>query len=218
MKRTGYHILAAVFFLASILFSGCTPEQEADLSQPYVRLTFAYDGQAGHTPSFAVWMEDESGSASTLFVTKKVAKNKWEGVEKACALPVWTGVRETDIDDVTGATPKKAAELFCNIPGGFWDKPFTLYVEANSYHDHNDFYMEDSEPGQEGFNDVNGQPSIVWAARIDPGSKSGEVALEIAGAGDVLGADHLVHTDLSHVTTAGGLLRDIKAAYDFAGK
>ncbi|MEL7603638.1 MAG: hypothetical protein AAGU77_10840, partial [Bacillota bacterium] len=82
------------------------------------------------------------------------------------------------------------------------------YIEANASYDYNDYYAAGLNEGDAGYNDVNGQPSVVWTVEIDPSAPTGTAAAVFAGAGEVLGADYEVH-EAEHLTTAAGLLTDI---------
>lgn len=198
----------AICLAAVMLLGACgAPAPTADPSKPSVSVSFGYEDGLRYPPSYAIWMQDDEGNSATLFATGKAAT----GLEnRPAALPVWKGVREADV--VSGATPSQKAELTLNIPDKFAGKECTLYIEANASYDYNDYYAEGLAAGDEGYNDVNGQPSAVWAAKIDA-SASGSATPSLAGTGDVLGADHAVH-DKQHLTTAAELLTNISITWD----
>ena len=117
---------------------------------------------------------------------------------------------------MSGATPGGRALLQCNIPGRLTGEKLKLYIEANASFDFNDYYRQDIKAGEEGYSDVNGQPSMLWMAELDPSQVIGETAFHLVGAGEVMGDDHAVHDDLGHVSTGKELLWDIIVKYDFA--
>ena len=84
-------------------------------------------------------------------------------------------------------------------------RKLTLYIEANASYDYNDYYKQSLNKADAGYSDVNGQPSVLYKAVIDPKAVSGEIKPTLVGAGEVMGRDHAVHEDVSHVTTAKDL-------------
>lgn len=209
-------VMALTALICLSVLTACTPERTMDAMKPNITITFSYGEGLRYSPSYTVWIEDESGYHSTVYATKKVAENSWGGAERPYVLPIWSGVREKDVDAVARATPKDNATIQFNIPDEYAGKKITLYLEANASYDYNDYYKEGLKAEQVGFSDVNGQPSMLWSAEIDPSKqKVGETSLELAGAGDVLGNNHIVHDNLTNVTTAKKLLTDIMLKYDF---
>ncbi len=198
--------IALLLFFA--LLTGCTPKPTLDPSTPHVVVTFTYGEGLRYPPSYAIWVQDEAGSKTTLFVSRKSASKRFVTETRPATLPVWVGVREESVDAMSGATPSGGVNLQCNLPESLLGKPFTLFIEANASYDYNDYYREGLKEGDEGYNDVNGQPSVLWSAAVD-GTGSAAVTPTLIGRGDVTGADHHVHEDMSNVTSAKELLRDI---------
>jgi hypothetical protein len=189
-------LLSAALIAVLLLASACAPhEVQADTSKPYVSVSFDYADGLKYPPSYAVWVQDEAGNTDTLFATAKVATGL---KNRPGALPVWSGVRDADV--TSGATTQKKAALTLNIPDAFAGQKLTLFIEANASYDYNNYYAEGLKEGEEGYNDVNGQPSAVYSAAIDMTAASGSASPTLAGAGDVLGADHSLH-DADHLTT-----------------
>ena len=184
MKKTAFILL--ILFAAAVLF-GCAAPKNADTSKPYVAVSFTYAANLRYAPSYAVWVQSEDGVRATLFTTGKAAANSYGGTERPSALPVWMGLREDKVDAVSGATPAKEAKLTCNIPESLAGKKLKLFIEANASYDYNDYYKEALKTGEQGYNDVNGQPSVVWMAELDPSAVRGEASPSIIGAGDVFG-------------------------------
>jgi hypothetical protein len=125
-------------------------------------------------------------------------------------LPIWKGIREADV--TSGATPKSNAELALNIPDAFVGGKLTLFIEANASFDYNDYYAEDLSEGDQGYSDVNGQPSALWSVEINTSAESGSLSPDLLGTGEVLGADHELHTS-EHLTSAASLLSNIQVAW-----
>lgn len=191
----------------ALLLAGCTPKATLDTSVPYVAVSFTYEPGLRYAPSYAIWAQDDEGHRATLFVTGKAAGKNFRNARPA-ALPVWFGFQNTNTDAVSGATPSGKLDLKRNLPEELRGKKLTLTIEANASYDYNDYYKEGLKAGQEGYNDVNGQPSVLWSVSLDPASDAA-VGAQLVGAGDVLGADSAMHQDLSHVTTAKDLLQNI---------
>ncbi len=232
MKRIYLLILVCVLFLAGCSGNNSKRTSSVDLSKPYleVELSFNTSSYAGtifgkYFPSFSIWIEDEDGnSVKTLYATKKVAANKWSGSsDRPSALPIWYGVlskefvgreneKVTELDAISGATSsKETAQIKCQIPEEFVGKKVNVYLEANLSFDYNDHYKKDLKEGDEGFSDVNGQPSILWKAQIDTDKASDAIIVpEIVGSGEVLGKDHEIYTDTSNVTTAKQIFTKIE--------
>jgi hypothetical protein len=222
LKRDGYYMklkafsITLIVLLSMSVLTACTPERSVNAMKPNVTMTFDYAEGLRYEPSYAVWIEDESGYHTTVYVTKKAAQSSWGNGERDYVLPIWFGVREKDVDAVAGATSKGSANIQFNIPDEFAGKKITLYMEANASYDYNNYYKENLKESTPGYSDVNGQPSMLWTVEIDPNrQKTGETSMTLAGAGDVLGNNHRVHNDLTNVSTAKKLLTDIKVKYDF---
>jgi len=213
MKRTGNMVVFAILCAATLL-SGCTKKNTVDASKPHVSLTFTYGKELKYAPTYAIWVEDEEGHRATLFVTNKIARSNW-GADRASVLPIWSGIREQNVDAVSEATQSNKAKLQCNLPKDFSDKKLTLFLEVNASFDYNEYYREGLKRGEEGYNDVNGQPSMLYRAELDPRTVRGQAPVTLVGAGEVMGTDHTVYDDLSHVSTAKEILLDVVVTYDF---
>ncbi len=206
-------ISIVLFLCAAALVAGCS-KKTIDTTKPNVAISFTYSKGLKYAPTYAVWVEDEAGNRATLFVTNKIAKSNW-GTERAMVLPIWSGIREAKVDTISGATTSNQANILCNIPDAFAGKKLTLYVEANASYDYNDYYKQGLKSTDAGYNDVNGQPSMLWKAVLDPKAVRGEVTPVLVGSGEVMGKDHAVHEDISRATTAKELLSGIAVKFDF---
>lgn len=167
-------------------------------------------------PQVAIWLEDENGSyIKTLYVTNRASKKNWimgpkEGRPES--LPVWyhaskfnsskyvaKNVNSSDvqIDAVTSATPKSAINFTVEVD----DKPCVIKAEFNNSFDYNDFYTKKTSG-------VNGQPSVVYETEL-PSEIINEIQLQFVGTGDLNGKDGNVSTDISNLTTANKIVKNI---------
>jgi len=214
-------ITLAVAALFLLVFAGCSPVKTAsvDKSKPWASVTMSIDKNSKYPPTIAIWVRDDaSGDAATLYVTAKAGKGQLKA--RPGALPVWSGITAKTaneaVDAVTSATPATAdAVLTVQVPDKFKGKKLTFFIEANVSYDYNDFYKEGLKAGDTGYNDVNGQPSVIWTAAADTAANpSGVLTLVPAGHGDVLGATANADTDMTHITTAAFMLSGVKIEYD----
>ena len=164
-------------------------------------------------PQMAVWVEDETGRVvRTLYVTQKAADGSWSGGadERPDALPIYTHRSAAgDVDEVSGATPKASEERSLR-----WETTlekggeYTFYVEVNASFDYNDTYGKETSG-------VNGQPSLLYAARLSPAASSGtasnrSIAFEAVGHGTVDGTAGTVERDLRGITDARSILKKVR--------
>lgn len=164
-------------------------------------------------PQCAVWLEDADGNyVRTLYVTQRASKRNWifgpkEGRPES--LPVWyhaanyDGVKNAPVsgavDAVTSATPKGGIVFTAEIG----DAEYVIKAEFNTSFDYNDFYTKKNSG-------VNGQPSVVYEAKIPAGEVSnGEIRLSLAGTGSEKGGDGKIYEDVSNLTTAKNIVEKI---------
>jgi hypothetical protein len=223
LRVSGAITLAATILLLLVVV-GCAPSAKSaiDKSQPWATVQFTIEKTTKYAPTFAIWVTDEaSEEAATLAATKKAAKG--ELANRPGALPVWSAAKSHETGDaadtVSTATPTGSAELTVQLPGRYKGKKITLYIEANASYDYNTYYAEGLKSGDAGYNDVNGQPSVVWAATIDTAANpSGTVTPAVAGHGDVLGSTGTVDGDMANITTAASILQNITISYSMGNK
>ena len=165
-----------------------------------VKVTPGENWKEKREPQVAVWLEDEEGNyIRTLYVTERAGHQSWifgpkEGRPES--LPVWYGASKNgstaskaeaspstasapslsrDLDAVTGATPKSALTLTAQIE----DRACIIKAEFNNSFDYNDFYTKKTSG-------VNGQPSVVYTAKIPADLAAGqEITLEFEGTGSL---------------------------------
>ena len=130
-------------------------------------------GLGGAAPARPVAGERFDRAVRTLFVTRRTARDEWEGQSFVpVALPYWVTryqrefgrdrgptVQDPLPDAVTGATPKGSFSHAFAVGKGEW----SLYLEVNVSGDYNEHYQRvDVDGGVEDFG--NGQPSLVYRA------------------------------------------------------
>ena len=180
-------------------------------------------------PQVAVWLEDEDGNyIRTLYVTERAGHKSWifgpkEGRPES--LPVWYGASKDgsasdkesaspatasasstpsaplsrELDAVTGATPKSALTLSAQIE----DRACIIKAEFNNSFDYNDFYTKKSSG-------VNGQPSVVYTAKIPADLAAGqEITLEFEGSGSLSGENGEINKRAENLTTAKKIVKSV---------
>jgi hypothetical protein len=173
-------------------------------------------------PSFAIWIADPATEdLETIYVTGKAGQNKWVAAdERPESVPVWFGQRKkagagaaSDVDTMTGATPSgENTVIYWPVPASWQGRQAHVYIEANISFDYNDHFTD--KKGTSGYSGVNGQPSVVWLAKLDISAGDQlDVGPEIVGHGHVSGADHLIDPDMSRLTTATRIFQYIGINY-----
>jgi hypothetical protein len=204
--------------------------------KPIIKLSLTFDPkQFTYYPTFAIWLEDvKSGTVKTLYATKKVATNNWGGpAERPSSLPVWYGIIDKQqkdaankgidksskdqsiADSISSATPSEGTvTLTLAIPKEFYNKKINLYIEDNVSFDYNSYYNENLKEGEAGYNDVNGQPSLIWRGSFISQEKiQRAIPIRLIGHGEVLGKDHNVNSDLTNITTAKLIFSQMNMSY-----
>ena len=98
------------------------------------------------------------------------------------------------------------------MPQNLINKNVDVYIEANNSYDYNDYYTK--EKGTPGYSAANGQPSLIWKARLDLSEKMSEaISPEIIGHGHVQGLNHQIDPDVSKITTANETFQYIGIRY-----
>jgi len=219
-------ILAGLFFCDAFAVEGKDSPQGAyiNIALDFNKDVFPHKYGVMY-PSYVIWVQDkESGAVQTIYATHKLAADKWLfAKERPSAAPVWYGFKEKgfkgsgqpDVDVISSATPTdKTQNIHWPVPKEFLNKELVIWLEANVAFDYNDYYKKDATKSDTGYSDVNGQPSIVWQAALKTGSEPvTNLNPKIIGHGHVLGADHKVDPDMSHITTAKDLFLRIRFDY-----
>ena len=197
-----------------------------DRDRPNITILFSFNPESYPRiirkiyPQVAVWItQPELKYARTIYATKSGSKDSYWGADtRPYALPVWYGIRNIEprmtVDAVTGATPSgESFSIRWNVPPELQGKTVDVHIEANIAFDHNGAFPKSAKAGETNFSEVNGQPSLVWTARLTLAKTGQEVSPSISGHGQVLGKDHAIYSDISKVTTAKGLFHYIKLIY-----
>jgi len=193
-------------------------------------------GKAFNHPSFAVWTEDLEGNyIETLYVTGYVAKGhfgfsevepgKWKNepgnVRRPATLPYWAHKRnikapdglfipspETAVPDaLTSATPLgnftlETATSYTNR------KKIRVLLEINQAWDANEFWTNYKFEGD--MNYIGSlQPALVYSVTVDPNNMEKEYHLNPIGHSHPTGANGVLFTDISTLTTAKEIAQKI---------
>lgn len=186
-------------------------------------------GKAFNHPSFAVWTEDLEGNyIETLYVSGYVAKGRfgfgeiepgrWKNepgeARRPATLPYWAHKRnikapdglfipspQTEVPDaLTSATPRTNFKLE-TATSMQDDKKFRVLLEINQAWDANEFWTNNKFGG-----DMNYfgslQPALVYAVTVDPKDVEAEYYLNPVGHSHPTGANGVLFTDLTTLTTA----------------
>lgn len=139
-------------------------------------------------------------------------------VRRPQALPVWSHryghiddegfflpkLSDPDIDAVSGATPTDGFALRSTYAST--DHEFDVYLELNQSFDWNAYFPEDGLPDDLEYAGGNGQPSVVYRARVDTRVANPEFAMDLVGFGHYGGKRGAIYTDLRRITSARDIL------------
>lgn len=195
------------------------------------------NGKAHNHPSFVIWLEDVDGKfLQTLKVTQAVGTGiypfkptgqlQWEkapgeGIRPA-ALPYWFHKRNIKHphksslpsatnpvpDGVTGATPKSDFKLELHANQKLQGK-VRVMVEVNQPWDVNEFWINAKYPENLEYL-TSCQPALVYAVTIDFNQPMESYHLNPIGHSHPYGADGLLYTNLSTISTAFDIFREIR--------
>jgi hypothetical protein len=193
-------------------------------------------GPAHNHPSMAIWTEDLSGNyLEALFVTQYVATgsyrhgemapNRWSAkpgnARRPASLPYWAHKRgikapdglyipsaETSVPDaLTAATPSGNFRLNTAVSDTSSGK-FRILLEINQPWDSNHFWTNSRYPDDPDYASSL-QPSLVYAAEIDPDDFDEPVFLNPIGQGDPSGSTGKLYTNLTTITTAKEIIHSV---------
>lgn len=185
-------------------------------------------------PQIAVWVEDMDGNyIETLYVTERAGTQGWrktpgegvpkENIRRKTSVPYWAHKRGVIYDDglylptkdkplpdiITKASPRGDFTLVTRVPEDI-DR-FVILMEVNNSGDFNDFYTKDAKPGDPGYTGgpyAGGQPAVVYAAEIDLTSENKTFEMKLVGHSSPDGEDGNLYEDMSHFTTATGIIKN----------
>jgi len=229
MKRIHSRAMVATILTAGLL-AACAgaperlPEPEAGVqSGPRISLSlepgphYAKDAQVlwiKYTvwPQVAVWLEKPDGTyVDTVYVTEIIVTGDYNAAPKRGrpeALPVWSHLPKENVDAVSspttvGSTVKYGNGLAARLPAG----EYVVKLETNRSYDWNATFTKKTSG-------VNGQPSVVYAARLVKGGERTESTFLPVGTGSVDGGDGNIRPGLDGIDTALELFSELKVSYE----
>lgn len=192
------------------------------------------EGRTYNHPLYVVWLADENGRyIQTLYVSESVGKgvyvrssrNKgiWQPgeIERPATLPYW--IHQRNVSNENGGllpTPKKPVADACTgatIKNSFRLKVTTekaltgrykVFFEINQSWDWNDYWYNDKFPGDKDYQ-TSSQPAVVYCAEIDTSNPANTVDMKPIGHSHYSGADGSLTPDLSTLTTALSIAKNI---------
>jgi hypothetical protein len=194
-------------------------------------------GENFNHPTFAIWVEDLNGNyIESLFVTQYIAtgvfgnadagNGKWsdepgESIRPA-ALPYWAHKRNVlsrdsiyvptpenpVIDAITGATPTNS--FIMTVPITFHSQnKFKVLFEINQSWDWNDYWTNSKYPNDKDYK-TSSQPSVIYVAELDWNNPGTITNMKPIGHGHYSGNDGSLTDDLSTLTTALSIAKQIQ--------
>lgn len=179
-----------------------------------------------NAPQFAIWIEDTAGNyLSTVFVTSKTATEGWKfnsGNRRKESLPHWCAQRDVIYEDglllptksdplpdgISGATPKNNHNIQVRLKD--FNEPIVIKVELNHSVDFNSHFPENAKEGEVNYSGGemgSGQPAIVYAGTLYPGTK--DVELIMIGHSSPDGSNGEIYTDMEKLSTAKSIVEKI---------
>jgi len=190
-------------------------------------------GSSFDHPTFVIWIEDLAGNyLSTIYITKSYASGSYEHElvndslwlnregpsYQPAALPYWTykkglingveiipTIENPFIDAYTGATPNTSFSIINNSYSE--TKEYRMLLEINQLGDWNNYWTNTKYQKSNAYKH-SAQPSLVYSVVID--QNSSDFYLNPIGHGDPLGANGKLNTNLSTLTTAKDILKEIR--------
>lgn len=191
-------------------------------------------GEAHNHPLMAAWVEDEKGNyIQTLYVSVSIAKGffkyadnsegKWKPGKliRPAALPVWAHSRgvvsreghymptmENPVPDAyTSATPKAGFVLDARSDVAL-PQNIKILFEINQSWDWNEFWTNSKFPDDDEYKSSS-QPSLIYAVEINLSDLKEEYQLKPIGHGHYNGSDGAINPDLSTITTALEIVKEV---------
>jgi hypothetical protein len=179
------------------------PEYSKDMKIAWFRYTV--------WPQVAVWLEGPDGSfIDTLYVTELAVSKNYTTAPKQGrpeALPVWSALKQGSADAVSSPTTVGNAVSYGNglaarLPAG----EYVVKLETNRSYDWNDTFTKKTTG-------VNGQPSLIYEAKLSVGKGPAKTSFLPIGTGSVDGSDGSVLPGLEGIDTALSLFSAMDVAY-----
>jgi hypothetical protein len=190
-------------------------------------------GKEHNHPLFAIWLADEKGNfIQTLYVSKSIGNGFFEHgsrktgrwmageIQRPATLPYWAhqrGIKNeygtflpsaklSELDAYTGATPKTSFILNLKTEKQLAGK-YKVMLELNQSWDWNEYWYNDKFPEDKEYK-TSSQPALVYFADIDTNNLN-EIKLKPLGHSHYSGKDGSINTDLSTLTTALKIAKNI---------
>ena len=191
-------------------------------------------GESFNHPSFVFWIEDMDGNfIETVFITESVAtgiykygkniKGKWLPDEKRypASLPYWSHKRGKRISDglyvpdkehpitdaITGATPQSNFLLNARMKNENLRK-FKILFEINQTWDFNEYWTNNKFPDNLAYK-TSCQPALVYETIINLEDLNEKYEMKAIGHAHYAGETGELFTDLSTITTALNIVKEI---------
>lgn len=194
-------------------------------------------GENFNHPTFSIWIEDLNGNyIESLFVTQYIATGVFGNADagdgnwsseagesiRPAALPYWSHKRnvlsrdslfvptpENPVTDaVTGATPTNS--FYMTVPiSSFPQTKFRVLIEINQSWDWNDYWTNSKYPNDQNYK-TSSQPSLVYQAELDWNEPGVIAEMKAVGHGHYSGKDGSLTSDLSTLTTALSIAKQIQ--------
>ncbi len=195
-------------------------------------------GRYHNHPLMVFWIEDINGNyLRTLYVAKSIGKgifrygSSTEGfwqpgeIQRPASLPYWAHKRglRNDFgnmipspkmpvpDAITGPTPKRNFVINTNT-GSPLPETFVVKMEINQTWDFNEYWTNNKFPGNDEYM-TSCQPALVYEARINRNSPDKKYIMKPVGHSHYDGSDGSLTTDLSTITTALDIARQVQIVF-----
>ncbi len=190
-------------------------------------------GKEHNHPLFAIWLADEYGKyIQTLYVSESIGlgvfkrasrkTGRWLAgeIQRPATLPFWAHQRGVKnefgtylptpklpvADAYTGATPT-ASFVLNSITEEPLSGKYKIMLELNQSWDWNEWWTNDRPYDNE--YKTSCQPALVYMAEIDTNNRKAEYVLKPIGHSHCSGADGSLTADLSTITTALKIAKNI---------
>lgn len=202
--------------------------------QPSMKVNFIKGNGFNH-PTFVLWMEDLSGNyLKTIYITQSFAKGifghemvgdtVWKKTSgpsvQPAALPYWVHKKgpidgknllptqkHPFLDAYSGATPTQDFELKTTIKT---NSSYRLMLEVNQPWDWNEYWTNNKYPGNNAYSH-SAQPSVIYYVEINKDSDT--FFMNPIGHGNPKGEDGKLYTDISTLSTAKEIFKEIKIEF-----
>lgn len=231
-------IILALLLIINVTMSAKKPENFASyiygINDQCTLISLKFEkGKEHNHPLFAVWLADQNGKfIQTLYVSKSIGKGVFEHgnrktgqwmpgeIQRPATLPYWAHQRgilneygtymptpkNPEIDAFTGATPLESFILNIKTQKPLKGK-YKIMLELNQSWDWNDTWHNNRFPDDKEYK-TSSQPALVYSADIDTNT-TGEVEMKPIGHSHYSGKDGSLTTDLSTLTTALKIAKNI---------